>query len=374
MSVEKKNVILIAGGYGVVGSQVAEIFRQRHPDIKLLIGGRNPAKAMELVQTLDNAEAIALDVESASPLDGLSIKPTAVLNAVNDQHNYLLKDSVRNGIAYVDITRWTERMREAVVNVSMEEIQAPVMFSSAWMAGVAVILAKAASESLDIIDNIDLNILYAMADKAGPNSAEYMDRLTIPFDITVNGKIEQRMPFSDSKSVDFPGGYSGKVYRFDVPDQITLPVTLDARSVSGRIGFDSASATGSLAFMVKSGIMRLLNRPIFDNLRRSMLYDPGEGAAHEIVIEVEGKDKEGCFHKNRVTVFDPQGQTHLTACGAVIQLERVLGLDGKSAPKAGICYPEKAANISAALQLLLDNGVQIKGLATAGHKLSAQAV
>jgi len=374
MKNENSNAVLIAGGYGVVGSQIAEIIRQRHPTIPLLLGGRNPNHAKALVQRLGNAEAVALDLESTSPLEGLSFKPAAVLNVVNDPHDYLLLDCARRGVSYVDITRWTERMSAAVVSVSLEELRAPVMLGSAWMAGVAVILAQAASESFSEIDNIDLDILFAMADKAGPNSAEYMDRLSIPFNIRVNGKTEPRMPFSEPKTVDFPGGYSGKVFRFDTPDQLTLPSTVGAKSVSGRIGFDSASATGSLAFMARSGIMKLLDRPMFDGLRRGLLYNPGDGAAHEIVIEIEGKDREGRPSKQRITVLDPMGQTHLTACGATIQLERVLGLDGLSAPESGIHFPEKGANIDAALNLLRDNGVLIEGLAARSESRFKKAV
>jgi hypothetical protein len=374
--VQKKHSksILIAGGYGVVGSQVAEIFRQRHPTIPLLLGGRNPASAKALVQRLGNTEAVALDVESVSPLHGLSVKPAAVLSVVNDPYNYLLQDSVRSGSAYVDITRWTSRLCESVMKISFEELRAPVMFSSAWMGGVAVILARAASESFSTIENIDLSILYAMGDKAGPNSIEYLDRLSIPFDITVNGKAEQCMPFTDPKTVDFPGGYTGKVYRFDVPDQMTLPATTGAIRASGRIGFDNELATRGLAFMVKSGLMKLLNRPMFDGVRQSLLYNPGGGAAHELVIDLEGKDSDGRSNKRRVTVLDPKGQTHLTACGAVIALERVLGLDGRSAATAGIHYPEKDANIAAAIDLLCDNGVLIEGLPALSEKRLAESL
>lgn len=363
MKNECANPILITGGYGVVGSQIAKIIRQRHPVIPILLAGRNPASAQTLIESLGNAKSVTIDVESEAPLANLPITPSVVLNVVNDTHNYLLLDCVNKGIGYIDITRWTERMREAIVQVTMKNnLRAPVMFGSAWMAGVTAILAQAASESFDEVDSIDLDILFAMADKAGPNSAEYMDRLTIPFNIKVNNELQQRMPFSEPKEVTFPNGYSGKVYRFDVPDQMTLPSTTGAKNVNGRIGFDSSSATGSLAFMVNSGIMKLLNRPMFDGVRRGLLYNPGKGAAHELVIEVTGKDAKGQQKTKRVTAVDPEGQTHMTACGAVVQLERVLGLDGMPASDIGIHFPEKGSNIGAALHLLRSNGVLIEGI------------
>lgn len=369
MDKQSSNTVLIAGGYGVVGKQIAEIIRARHPSVELLLGGRNPGSAEHWVSQLGNAKAVTLDVESASPLDNLAVQPDVVMSVVNDPHNRLLDDSIRRGCAYVDIARWTQRMRDAIVAVSMQDLKAPVMFSSAWMAGVAVLLARAASDSFASVDSVDLSILFAMADKAGPNSAEYMDRMAIPFELMVNGNTEQRMPFSDPKTVKFPGGYCGKVYRFDVPDQMTLPGILGAQSVSGRIGFDSAAATGSLAFMVNSGLMKLLSRPLFDGVRRGLLYNPGEGAAHELVIDLVGKAADGTPLEKRVSVLDPKGQTHLTACGAVIQLERILGLDGAAPPVVGIHFPEKNANLDAALKLLRDHDVEIKGIEIEGVKI-----
>ena len=65
---------------------------------------------------------------------------------------------------------------------------------------------------------------------------------------------------------------------------------------------------------------------------------PGKGAPHEIVIEVAGQ-KDGSAVMRRATIIDPQGQSHLTALGAVYALERVAGL-GRSALRAGTALPE----------------------------------
>lgn len=349
-----------------MGSQVAQLLRERHPDVPLLLAGRNPSQADDLVNRLGNAEAIKLDIESASPLAHLSCPPAAVLSVVNDSDNHLLIDSARNAIAYVDIARWTERMCEATVQASLENLRAPIILSSAWMAGVVAMLARAASETFETVSNIDLDILFAMADKAGPNSIEYMDRMSTPFDITVNGKKQRCYPFTDAKNVAFPGGYTGKVYRFDVPDQMTLPVTSGAASVNGRIGFDDAFSTSSLSFMAKSGIIKLLDRPLFDKVRRSLMYNPGDGAAHEIVIEIEGTGANGEYKKERITVLDPLGQTHLTACGAVIQIERALGLDDYPALLPSVHFPDQNKNVSPALALLIGNGVIGNGVIVEG--------
>lgn len=351
------DAVLIAGGYGVVGQQAAELIRRRHPGLSLIIAGRNPSKAGALARKLTNADIAMLDVEQPDPLKG--IKPGAILSVVNDPFDYLLMDAVRGGIPYLDITRWTERLKVAVARVSAESFRAPVMLSSAWMAGVAAVVAVALSHQLRGVDRIDISILYSLQDKAGPNSAEYMDRLATPFEVILNGERQQVHPYTDPRKITFPGGYSTKAYRFDTPDQLTLPATTGAQTVAARIAFDDAMVTSLLVLLSRSGIWRLISGDRFTSLRRSLLYNPGNGASHEIVIEASGVDENGSPKKACATIVDPKGQTHLTALGALVQLERLLGLDGAPPPRPGIVYPDTAPQIGSALQVLHDFGAAV---------------
>ncbi|MEK7784951.1 MAG: saccharopine dehydrogenase, partial [Chloroflexota bacterium] len=132
MTIEQS--LSIAGGYGVVGEQIARALRRRHPRLPLTLAGRNPAKA----------EALARE--------------------------YLLMDAARAVITYVDITRWTERLRSAASRVGTVTLQAPVMFASSWMAGVAAVVAVAASRPLKRVNSVDIAVLFSLKDKAGPNS------------------------------------------------------------------------------------------------------------------------------------------------------------------------------------------------------------
>ena len=340
-----------------MGQQAAQVIRQRHPDLPLIIGGRNPAKAETLVRELRNATFAMLDMEQPNPLNG--VKPRAILAVVNDPLDYLLLDAVRGGIPYVDITRWTERVKVAVASVSAESFRAPVMLSSAWMAGVVAVVAITVSRQLRRIDCIDISVLYSLKDKAGPNSAEYMDRLATPFEVMLNGERKQTYPYTDPRKITFPGGYSAKAYRFDTPDQLTLPTTTGAKTVAARIAFDSAMATNLLVLLTRSGIWKLISGNRFATLRRSLLYNPGNGASHEIVIEAAGEDENGNAKTIRATIVDPKGQTHLTALGALIQLERLLGLDGAPPPAPGLVYPDTAPQINSVFQVLRNFGVVV---------------
>ena len=80
--------------------------------------------------------------------------------------------------------------------------------------------------------------------------------------------------------------------------------------------------------MVRSGFWRLINRPMFKKLRHSLLYNPGEGVPHEILVTVIGKGADGSQKTVRASLIDDEGQTHLTALGCVIQVERALAIGG----------------------------------------------
>ena len=351
------DAVLIAGGYGVVGQEAAKVIRQRYPNLPLIIGGRNPVKAEALVRELTPATSMKLDVEQPNPLQ--DVRPRAILAAVNDPFDYLLLDARRHGVPYVSITRWTERLKAAVSRTAAESFRAPVMLSSAWMAGLAAVAAVAISRPLKRIDRIDISVLYSLKDKAGPNSTEYMDRLATPFEVMLNGERKQIYPYTDPRRITFPGGYSANVYRFDTPDQYTLPITLGAKTVAARITFDSALVTNLLVALTRSGIWKLISGDRFAALRRSLLYNPGTGSSHEIVIEAAGVDEAGTPQTFRATIVDPQGQAHLTALGALVQVERLLGLDGAPPPAPGIVYPDTAPQINSVFQVFRNFGVTV---------------
>ena len=62
------DAVLIVGGYGVVGQQIAECIRERHPDLPLIIAGRSPSKGEAIAAGLGNTETAAMDVTKPRPL------------------------------------------------------------------------------------------------------------------------------------------------------------------------------------------------------------------------------------------------------------------------------------------------------------------
>jgi saccharopine dehydrogenase-like NADP-dependent oxidoreductase len=348
--------VLIAGGYGVVGGAAARALRRRYPDLPLLLAGRTPARGAALAEELGNAGAVAMDLAaSPDPLAGLPVRPAAILAAVNDPTDRLLAAAIAQGVPLVDITRWTALVHRALARCAATPPAAPVLLASGWMAGVAPLLAAWAARGVGAVEEVGVAIRYAMADRAGPDSFEYVDRFAERYEATVSG-VQALVPgLSDPREATFADGARTRVYRLDTPEQFTLPATLGARTAATRIGFDSAVATRGLVALRRSGILRALGHQRLDGVRRALLHQPGAGGAAELRIDVRGS--EGA---RTVFVSDPTGQAHLTAAGATVAVERLLGLDGGPPEPAGVRFPEQHPDLDAALAALRAGGVRVQ--------------
>ncbi|KAF0171520.1 MAG: saccharopine dehydrogenase [Alphaproteobacteria bacterium] len=351
--------ILIVGGYGVVGAQIARILARRSPQARLLIAGRSLEKARQLAATLPGSEGGRIDVGDADPLASLAMKIDMVVAAVNDPANALMKAAIRRGIAYLDITRWTERLTPAVLEAAALAPVAPAVFASSWMASVPGMIAIHLAADIAEVERIDLSILYALKDNAGPNSVEYADHLAEPFMAFEAGAWKAVRPFTGPKDIRFPGGGVHRAHRFATPDLVTLPAATGARSVAVRLAYDDAATVGLLGLLVRSGVWKAISGSAFEQFRRSLLFNPGPGAPHEVVVEIEGRDTSAAAQHIVATIRDPHGQTHLTALGAVLQVEAALGLDGRTPRTPGVHLGETLQDVDGAIAFLRAEGVEI---------------
>lgn len=314
--------VLLIGGYGVVGQQVAALLNQYYPNMHIIIGGRNIHTATAFAATLPDASAIQFDINTPQLPD--HIRPQLIVTLANDPDNRVLHFAIENKIAYLDITRWTDKLKTAITSTHLfSQLNAPIIFSSSWMAGVAASTIIQHTVKFNQIDSIDINILYSMQDKAGINSVEYMDRMLIPFEVIADGHTQTCRPFTDSRLVNFSESKRFLVYRFDTPDQLTLPLLTKAKSVSTRIGFNSNMANRLFYVLIQSGFWYLISAKRFKSLRQKLLYSPGNGDEHRILINITGLDTTNRPITSTLSITDPKGQSHLTAIGAFNQIHAI---------------------------------------------------
>ncbi len=337
--------VLVTGGYGTVGGELSRLAANTWP---LLLTGRTTQRGVELAEET-GAEVRRWDLSESSPF---AARVRAVVSAVNDPDDRVLKAAITGGVPYVDITRWTSRLQRAVTLASVLLPTAPVLFSSGWMGGVSSLVAAELAHDLDGLSELDISVRYDLKDRAGTDSVEFMDQLGVDFEIVQAGQRRKVMPLTGAQTVRI-GENPTYVARLDTPEQFTIPLTLGAGTVSTRIGFSANSSTRMLVALGKAGFFRWGRGDRFTSLRRSLLYSPGEGGTAQLRFDAKGTNGA------RVeTITDPAGQPHLTALGGYLALRRVLGADGSPAPQ-GISFPESTPAPQDVSDVLRETGIQV---------------
>lgn len=88
----------------------------------------------------------------------------------------------------------------------------------------------------------------------------------------------------------------------------------------------------------------------------------GGAKSTEIIIELSGFDEASTSLRSRHAVFHPGGAAPLTALGISMVLERLAGLDGKPATRAGLFFPYQIVDHDEYLERLTQEGGRLMAL------------
>jgi hypothetical protein len=316
-----------------------------------MVGGRSIERATALASSLKRAIPVEVNLDDDEPLVHLPCIPDAIIVAVSDDNDRLLRSAITQGIAFVDITRWIGRIEDARRICRDVDLRAPVVIASGWMAGAVSIAAAMHLQEGRPAKRIDLDVLFSVADNSGPDSVSGFIEMDQPFPIWEEGKLQMVKGWSQPRLTKFSTGQVARCYRYNSPDQMTLVEQGLTQSCSSRIGFDHATTNRLLSILARTGIWSWIPRA----KRKAILYNPGPGAPHEFIVGIEADGK-----TMRVSVRDELGQTHLTAAAAVVQAERVLGLAGQRPLAPDFSFPEQTADVATDARRLREMGVQIR--------------
>lgn len=310
----KFSPVLIIGGSGVVGSQAAKAIRRLHPGLPLAIGGRDLSRAQAVADEVGGAIGVPIDLDRAD----LGLDDNAAFSAVaifvKDERLTSMRYAQNKGIPYISLSSGTFEVGPEVAQYIHAPDKAPILLASHWLAGAAIFPVLDTLSSYGTVDAIRIGVLLDEEDMGGPAALADYNRITgnAPASLTVkDGKLHWasgQEALARYRSVDGVELDAAAYSPFDV-------MALAARTGAKEIRLD-------LAYSVSASRRR------------------GEPFSTEITLEVAGQAKDGEPLTRRHEIVHPQGQAPLTALGVALAVERMLGLAGGEAPKAGLYLPE----------------------------------
>lgn len=320
--------ILIAGGWGLIGSTIAKVLREAGHDLDIVLAGRNPDSGKALSSRL-GASLVRLDV--THPAGGLVAAGPAdlVIAALQDPDDTLLAAALKSGAGHIGITRTASNMASSAITAAAFA-QRPAMMLGHWQAGALTLAALSAARSFDTVDRVEMAALYDYADPIGPMTEADATGFVGEALIRQDGRWRNVHAPDAARPVPRAGQAPFDAMPMGVLDTPALAAITGAADV--RFDLGSGDSIGTAA---------------------------GRSASHDLYIDIWGSAVGDALTHRRTLVTDPLGQAHLTALGVLIGAERLLGLDGNPPPE-GLVFPESAIDPDKAVARLRAFGVKIE--------------
>ncbi|UOR07450.1 hypothetical protein MUN82_10210 [Hymenobacter aerilatus] len=327
-----QNPILLVGGSGTVGRWVAQLLYDAHPEVPLLLGGRDLAKAQEAGATLPSAEGIALAL-AAEDLGVGQRQVSAVVVLFTDHRLAALRFAQARGIPHVSISAGIFEMGPEVATYMHQPQASPVVLGTEWLVGATTVPTLQFTQAFGQVHAITIGALLDEQDVTGPAGYEDFERQTKTMPAALvrrDGAFAWQVGDEAKSSFRAVDGTDQQADSFSFYDVLGLATATGAPNVQFKLAFGVSSS------------------------RRQ-----GEPMSTEILIDLAGEDHAGQPLRTRHAVVHPQGQMPLTALGVVLLLERLLGLDGQPAVPAGLYFPYQLLEPHAYLTRLRQIGGQV---------------
>lgn len=324
--------VLLVGGYGVTGKDVAQLLRARHPDLAIAIAGRDLHKAEAFAAEVG---ALPKAIDLTARVSGLEeMQASAVVALAKDACLHGMAWAQARGIPYISLSSAAFEHGVDVAHALAGPQTAPVVLASHWFAGVVVASALSLSARFNSIQSIVAGVtIDSNGIKGGPASVADFQRIARSTQATlarVNGayvwetEAESRRLYRNA-SGEFVEGKGS--------------VSLDVASIGA-----SADAP---------------NVRVLETWGTSHHYALTGIPADEVSVEVAGSIN-GAAATGRQVLSLPRSVTSLTALGIVLALERTLGLDGDLPAKLGLYSPELLIAPDIFISRLQDAGVKVE--------------
>ena len=321
--------ILLIGGSGAIGRQAARSLRAAHPDVPLLVGGRDLAKSAEAAVEVGHAEGVVLD-PAADDL-GLGDRAVSAVAVFYMDHRLAgLRFAQARGVPHLSISSGVFEIAPEVATYMHKPAAAPVVLGYEWLVGATTVPTLAFARAFGQVHDIAIGALVDEQDGGGPAVAADFERLT------------RMMPAALTRC---DGAYiwrEGDAAQAGFRAVDGTPMAASGFSSVDVVGLAAATGAPNVQFNLVNGVSSTRRR--------------GGPMSTEIVIELAGEDQAGKPLRTRHAVVHPEGAAPLTALGIAMLLERLIGLDGDPPTPPGLYFPYQLLEPTAYLARLEATG------------------
>ncbi|OJH35273.1 saccharopine dehydrogenase family protein [Cystobacter ferrugineus] len=309
-----RSAILIVGGYGQVGREVARLLAPRFPGA-VIIAGRDRAKAEALATRLGHgtrAMGLSLPLRGEPPpLKGVGL----VVMCLDPETLDLAECCLAAGVDYIDVTAKQESL-DALERLEplARRSGATAVLGVGVAPGLTNLLAARAHAGFEHVERMDLFLMLGGGDAHGAAAIGWtLDNLDRVFTVQQDGRPHEVRSFREHEVVRFPGlPRTRKAWRFNFPDQRMVARAFSIPSVSTWLCFDSALLTAGMRLAARVGLSWLLRVPA---LRRGVMRVLGAcrlgSDVCRVLVRAEGRL--GGHPATREFAFEGRREAELTA-------------------------------------------------------------
>ncbi|TGR10489.1 hypothetical protein EN833_13225 [Mesorhizobium sp. M4B.F.Ca.ET.190.01.1.1] len=329
--------VLIVGGSGTYGRKISRLFRRRNPELAIVLGARDLAKAQSLADELGNTSVASIDLNTPSLAGSLGTDYRAIGLIGYDPSMGILTHAAAHGIPYMGIAGGAFELCVDMVTALSGINRAPIVIASHWFAGAVAIPTILLARRFATIDSINIGILIDRGEQPGGAGAATLADFA---------RINENCPATLARQ-------SGR-YVWLPPER--------AKAKFRRGDGTEIDGVGSVSPDVISigAATRSPNVHILEGFAMSSARAAGGPASDEIYIQIHGKAADGRALELAQTLACPREPYSLTAITAVALLEKLAGLRGEI-PGPGLRMPETVLDAELYVQLMQDEGVNFSG-------------
>ena len=329
------NPILLMGGSGAIGHHTARALRAAHPDVPLLIGGRDLGKAQRAAEQIGGAQGVVIDPAAEDlGLGNRSVSGVAVFYM--DHALAGLRYAQKRGVPHLSISSGVFEIAPEIATYMHSPGASAIVLGYEWLVGATTVSTLDIAKAFGRIDDISIYALVDEQDTGGPTVAtdfEHLNRM-LPAALTRRDGVYVWREGEDSKVI------------FRAVDGTEIEAS--GFSSIDVVGLAAATGAPNVQFNMAIGV---------SSTRRQ-----GKPMSTEIIIELRGEDLNGEPLRTRHAVVHPRGAAPLTGLSVAMNLERLLGLDGRPATPPGLYFPYQLLDAATYLERLRQEGGELREL------------